>query len=243
MARGTKIEILAPLVRGRKGEFRDVFESARKRGFVRVRVDGEVYDLAAVPKLNRRQNHAIYRRGGSSRGTRAPTEQTGRLDRDRAQGGGRVGGSRASGRGWRRSSLRSYACPKCGLSLPELEPRQFSFNSPFGACPTCSGLGTRREVAADLVLGDARLSILEGVVLPWGEPSGYLRKVILPTLARTFKFNLDAAWQDLPAAVRKVLLHGVPGRTLTYQYDSARAHGEYRVHMGGSAAPHRAPLS
>jgi excinuclease ABC subunit A len=126
-----------------------------------------------------------------------------------------------------------YACPKCGLSLPELEPRQFSFNSPYGACPTCSGLGTRREVAADLVLGDARLSILEGVILPWGEPSGYLRKVILPTLARTFKFDLATAWEALPAAVRKVVLHGVPGRTLTYQYDSGRAHGEYESSWEG----------
>jgi excinuclease ABC subunit A len=89
-------------------------------------------------------------------------------------------------------------------------------------------LGTRREVSADLVLGDAGLSILEGVILPWGEPSGYLRKVILPTLAKAFKFALDTPWKDLPAAVRKVLLHGVPGRTLTYQYDSERLHGEYQ---------------
>src|SRR5258708_16554587 len=80
-----------------------------------------------------------------------------------------------------------YACPACGLSLSELEPRQFSFNSPFGACPDCSGLGTRREVSPDLVLGDPSLSILEGVILPWGEPSGYLRQVILPSLARPVK--------------------------------------------------------
>src|SRR5205807_2195262 len=92
-----------------------------------------------------------------------------------------------------------YACPACGLSLSELEPRQFSFNSPFGACPDCSGLGTRREVSPDLVLGDPSLSILEGVILPWGEPSGYVRKVILPSLARAFKFDLNTAWRDLPA--------------------------------------------
>src|SRR2546427_5447318 len=101
-----------------------------------------------------------------------------------------------------------------------------SFNSPFGACPECSGLGTRREVNADLVLGDPSLSILEGVVLPWGEPGGYLRKVVLPSLARAFKFDLNAAWQDLPAAARKVLLSGAPGRTLTFHYDSDKWHGE-----------------
>jgi excinuclease ABC subunit A len=227
---GTKLEILAPLVRGRKGEFRDVFEAARKRGFVRVRVDGETHDLAAVPKLNRRQNHTIavvvdrlvLRRADRSR--LADSIETalkagdGLVEVMRQQESGVVG----------TVFSERYACPQCGLSLPELEPRQFSFNSPFGACPACSGLGTRREVSADLVLGDAGLSILEGVILPWGEPSGYLRKVILPTLAKAFKFALDTPWKDLPAAVRKVLLHGVPGRTLTYQYDSERLHGEYQ---------------
>jgi len=113
------------------------------------------------------------------------------------------------------------------LSLPELEPRQFSFNSPYGACPSCSGLGTRREVNADLVLGDHSLSILEGVVLPWGEPSGYLRKVVLPALAKTYKFDLDRPWRDLSPAVQKILLKGAPGKTITYQYDSERWHGSY----------------
>src|SRR2546428_708805 len=113
------------------------------------------------------------------------------------------------------------------------EPRRFSFNSPFGACPECSGLGTRREVNADLVLGDPSLSILEGVVLPWGEPGGYLRKVVLPSLARAFKFDLNAAWQDLPAAARKVLLSGAPGRTLTFHYDSDKWHGEYQSGWDG----------
>src|SRR5439155_1719383 len=124
-------------------------------------------------------------------------------------------------------------CPTCGLSLPELEPRQFSFNSPFGACPECSGLGTRREVNVDLILGDPSLSILEGVILPWGEPSGYVRKVILPTLARTFKFDLNAPWKDLPAAARKALLYGAPGRTLTYQYASERFQGSYQSSWEG----------
>jgi excinuclease ABC subunit A len=120
-----------------------------------------------------------------------------------------------------------YACPQCGLSLPELEPRQFSFNSPFGACPECSGLGTRQEANPDLVLGDPRLSILEGVILPWREPSGYLRKVILPSLARAFRFDLDTPWQDLPAAVKKVLLYGAPGRSVTFEYASERWQGKY----------------
>src|SRR5207247_3886421 len=140
------------------------------------------------------------------------------------QGGGGGGG------GGPRATLFSerYACPECGLSLPELEPRQFSFNSPFGACPECSGLGVRREVNADLVLGDPSLSILEGVILPWGEPSGYLRKVILPSLARAFKFELNAPWRDLAPAGQEALRYAAPGRPLTFHYDSSSPEGEYQ---------------
>jgi excinuclease ABC subunit A len=232
---GTKVEVLAPLVRGRKGEFRDVLEAARKQGFVRVRVDGEVYELTGVPKLNRRQNHDIAvvvdrltaRKADRSR--LADSIETALRAADGLVEVVRHGGRAPA------STVYSerYACPKCGLSLPELEPRQFSFNSPFGACPDCSGLGTRRVVSADLVLGDPSLSILEGVILPWGEPSGYLRKVILPTLARSFKVGLDAAWRDLAASARKVILQGVPGCKLTYQYDSERFHGSYEAGWEG----------
>jgi excinuclease ABC subunit A len=227
---GTKIEVLAPLVRGRKGEFRDLLEAARKQGFVRVRVDGASYELAAVPKLNRRQNHTIavvVDRLVVRLADRARVADSIETALRVAEGVVEVVRHRGAAGEAATVFSERYACPTCGLSLPELEPRQFSFNSPFGACPVCSGLGTRREVDADLVLGDARLSILEGVILPWGEPSGYLRKVVLPALARTFKFDLGTAWQDLPAAARKVVLEGAPGRTLTYQYASERWHGQY----------------
>ena len=225
---GTKIEVLAPLVRGRKGEFRDVLEAMRKQGFVRARVDGETYDLADVPKLNKRQNHDIavvvdrLVVRPSDRGRLADSIETALKAAD-----GVVEVVRQTGSPRSRLFSERYACPKCGLSLPELEPRQFSFNSPYGACPDCSGLGTRREVNADLVLGDHSLSILEGVVLPWGEPSGYLRKVVLPALAKTYKFDLNTPWRDLSPAVQKILLKGAPGKTITYQYDSERWHGSY----------------
>jgi excinuclease ABC subunit A len=106
-----------------------------------------------------------------------------------------------------------YGCPVCGISLPELEPRHFSFNSPFGACPACGGLGSRREVSEDLLLGDPSISILEGVVLPWGEPDGYLKKVILPGLAKQFGFNLNAPWGQLSPEVRDKLLYGTGGKS------------------------------
>ncbi|HKX03414.1 MAG TPA: excinuclease ABC subunit UvrA, partial [Methylomirabilota bacterium] len=225
---GTKIEVLAPLVRGRKGEFRDVFEAMKTQGFVRVRVNGETYDLSQVPKLNRRQNHDIavvvdrLVVRPADRGRLADSIETALKAAD-----GVVEVVRQTGSPRSRLFSERYACPKCGLSMPELEPRQFSFNSPYGACADCSGLGTRREVNADLVLGDHSLSILEGVVLPWGEPSGYLKKVVLPALAKTYKFDLNAPWKDLGPAVQKILLRGAPGKTITYQYDSERWHGSY----------------
>jgi excinuclease ABC subunit A len=143
---GTKIEVLAPLVRGRKGEFRDLFEEARRSGFVRARVDGAVHELDKVPKLNRRQNHDIaivvdrLAVRPDDRQRLADSVETALKAAD-----GVVEVVR-SGRGRPVSVTFSerYACPVCGLSLPELEPRQFSFNSPFGACPDCDGLGTRR---------------------------------------------------------------------------------------------------
>src|SRR2546426_792058 len=201
---GTKLEVLAPLGRGRKGEFRDGFEAAGKQGVVRVGVDGAADDLPQVPKLNRRQNHDIavvvdrLVVRPADRARLADSIETALKAAD-----GTVEVVRQSGSPRSRLFSERYACPKCGLALPGLEPRQFSFNSPYGACPDCSGLGTRREVSPDLVLGDPSLSILEGVILPWGEPSGYVRKVILPSLARTFKFDLNTPWQALPAAVKK----------------------------------------
>jgi excinuclease ABC subunit A len=213
---GTRLEVLAPLVRGRKGEFRELFESARKQGFIRAIVDGDLVELAEPPKLNRRQNHSIsvvvdrLIVRAEDRGRLADSIETalrladGLVEIVRHAGGG--------GAGETHLFSEKYGCPACGISLPELEPRHFSFNSPFGACPACSGLGTRREVSEELILGDPSISLLEGVILPWGEPDGYLRKVILPGLAKRYKFDLNAPWGTLPQSVRDVLLYGAGGR-------------------------------
>ena len=208
---GTKLEVLAPLVRGRKGEFRELFEAARKQGFVRAWVDGEVIELADPPKLNRRMNHdvsVIVDRlvlKDDDRGRLADSIETAlKL----ADGMVEVVTVHGSTRGSAMFSER-YGCPHCGISLPEMEPRHFSFNSPFGACPTCSGLGLKRMVNQELILGDLSLTLLEGVVLPWGEPDGYLRKVILPGLAEALQFNLRTPWGELPAHVTHALLHGL----------------------------------
>ncbi|NBW65710.1 excinuclease ABC subunit UvrA, partial [bacterium] len=208
---GTRIEVLAPLVRGRKGEFKDLFESARKQGFVRAVVDGTLIELSAPPALNRRVNHdvsvvvdrLVVRL--EDRGRLADSIETALRLADGLVELVRHGDGDSTER---QLFSEKYGCPTCGLSLPELEPRHFSFNSPFGACPACSGLGTSRSASAELVLGDPSISILEGVVLPWGEPDGYLRKVILPGLAKQLKFELNTAWGKIPPKVQETLLFG-----------------------------------
>src|SRR5689334_4476728 len=203
-----RIEVRAPLVQGRKGEFRELFESVRKQGFIRAYVDGELIEVAAPPKLNKRQNHTIsvivdrLVVRAEDRGRLTDSIETALKLAD-----GLVEVFNGESKTSEHYSER-YGCPTCGISLPEPEPRQFSFNSPFGACAVCGGLGTRRRVSEQLILGDPRISILEGVILPWAEPSGYLRKVVLPALARQLKFDLNAPWGDIPKAVRDTILYG-----------------------------------
>ncbi|MBX3174754.1 MAG: excinuclease ABC subunit UvrA [Gemmatimonadaceae bacterium] len=211
---GTKIEVLSPLVRGRKGEFRELFEDARKQGFVRAMVDGELIELAEPPKLNRRQNHdvsvvvdrLVVRKEDRGRLTDS-IETALRLSEGLAEIVRHEGGKRAT-----QLFSEKYGCPDCGISMPELEPRHFSFNSPFGACAECSGLGTMRTASPELILGDPSISILEGVILPWGEPDGYLRRVILPGLAKQLKFELNTPWGDLPDRVKFELLFGTQSK-------------------------------
>jgi excinuclease ABC subunit A len=227
----TRIEVLAPLVRGRKGEFRDLLESARKQGFVRAMIDGKAAELANPPRLAKTVNHSIsvivdrLTVREEDRGRLTDSLETALKLADGLVEVVRHGGETSSS-----SHIFSerYGCPECGISLAELEPRQFSFNSPFGACAACGGLGTRREVSEELILGDPRISILEGVILPWGEPSGHLRKSMLPALARQYKFDLNAPWGDLPQKVRDVIIHGTAGKKTTFRLDTDSFHGEYQ---------------
>jgi excinuclease ABC subunit A len=213
--RDARLEIRAPLVQQRKGEFRELFETVRRQGFIRAYVDGELVEVSSPPKLNRRQNHSI---------SVVVDRLTAKLeDRSRLADSletalklaeGVVEVANVDAKTMELFSER-YGCPTCGISLPELEPRHFSFNSPFGACTACGGLGTRRRVSEALILGDSRISILEGVILPWGEPSGYLRKIVLPALARQLKFDLNSPWGDLPKSVRDAILYGDKRETKT----------------------------
>ena len=206
----SRIEVLAPLVRGRKGEFRDLFERARKDGFVRVRVDGETHDLDQPPKLSRRRNHDIsivvdrltVRR--DDRGRLTDSIEIALRTADGVVQVDRYEGSRAQSEVY----SERYSCPGCGISLPELEPRQFSFNSPYGACSACGGLGVRKVANPDLMLADGRLSLLEGVLLPWGAPIGFIRKRVIEPLARKHDVHPNTAWRELPERMREEVFYG-----------------------------------
>jgi excinuclease ABC subunit A len=232
--RDTKIEVRAPLVQERKGEFRELFESVRKQGFVRAWVDGELIEVAEPPKLNRRINHTIsvvvdrlsVRQEDLSRLSDS-------LETALRLAEGTVEVATADGKNVEMFSEK-YGCAACGISLPELEPRHFSFNSPFGACPTCGGLGTRRRVSEELLLGDPSISILEGVILPWGEPSGHLRKILLPALARQFKFELNTPWGSLPKDVQRALIHGDTGSKGETRWEGVLANVERRYNESES---------
>jgi len=237
----TRIEVLAPLVRGRKGEFRDLFERARKEGFVRVRVDGETFDLTEPPKLNRYENHDI-----SVVVDRLVVRER---DRDRIAdsvetalrtGDGVLEVIEHAGGGDPVLHLFSehYACDNCGTSLTELEPRQFSFNSPYGACGECGGLGTRKEVDPSLLTADPSLTMLEGVILPWGDPSGHLRRSVIAGLAEAYEFDPNTPWRDLDEETRHAIVHGSGNMKIRFPYrsGSGKSGGHYEDHWEGVLA-------
>jgi excinuclease ABC subunit A len=238
---GTRIELLAPLVRGRKGEFKDLFERARKEGFVRVHVDGETYDLTEPPSLSRYENHDIA----------VVVDRLTIQEKDRDRLADSVETALRTGEGLlevveHRSRntpkihvfSERYACTSCGTSLTELEPRQFSFNSPYGACEECGGLGTRKDVNADLLTADPSLSILEGVILPWGSPSGHLRRSVIAGLAEAYEFNPNTPWGDLREDVRHAILHGSGSMKIRFPYKSGsgKFDGHYEDRWEGVAA-------
>jgi excinuclease ABC subunit A len=226
---GTRLEVLAPLVRGRKGEFRDLFEDARKKGFVRVRVDGETYDLEDPPSLNRYENHDIsvvvdrlvVREDDRAR--LADSVETALRTADGIMEVVRHGGGEPETFVF----SERFACVHCGTSIPEIEPRQFSFNSPYGACEACGGLGTRLEVSAELVVADPSISILEGVIIPWGAPTGHLRRSVIAGLAEHYDFDANANWGTLPEETRHVILHGSGDEVIEFPYATGGKKGSY----------------
>ena len=232
----TKIQLLAPVVKGRKGEHVKVLEKARKSGFVRVKIDGHLYDLSEEIKLEKNNKHLIeivvdrlvVKPGIEKRLTDSIETVLGLSD-------GLLVVEVIDGEIMTFSS--SYACPDCGISIEEVEPRSFSFNNPFGACPECSGLGYKMEFDEDLMIPDKSLSIAEGAIQVMGwqsctDPSSFTY-AILRALSEAYSFDLNTPYQDLPENVRHMLIHGTDGMEVMVHYKGQRGEGIYPVAFEG----------
>ena len=232
----TKIQLLAPVVRGRKGEHVKIFEQARKSGYVRVRVDGNLYELSEEIKLEKNKKHNIeilvdrlVVKPGIEKRLTDSLENVLRL------GDGLAMVDVQDGEMLQFS--QSFSCPDCGISIDEIEPRSFSFNNPFGACPDCYGLGYKMEFDEDLMIPDKSLSIAEGAITAMGWQSctdkHSFAGAILDALAKEYGFDLKTPYQDLPAEIRHMLIHGADGRVVKVHYKGQRGVGVYDVAFEG----------
>ncbi len=214
MSEGTRFQVLAPVVRGRKGEYVELFADLQSQGFSRVRVDGEVHPLTEPPKLEKQRKHTIEvvvdRLSAKASAKRRLTDS---VETALRLGGGLVlidfVDQPADDPERERMYSEHLACLYDNLSFEELEPRSFSFNSPYGACPDCTGLGTRKEVDPELVVPDPTASLADGAIQPWssGHNKEYFQR-LLQSLAEDMGFRLDTPWERLPKKVREAVLHG-----------------------------------
>ncbi len=216
---GTRIYLLAPVVRGRKGEYRRELKDLQKRGFQRVKVDGEMYEIGEVPVLNKKVKHDIEAvvdrlvlRGDLE------TRLADSLETALGLSDGLVFCENADG-GEQITFSARFACPESGFTIDEIEPRLFSFNNPYGACPECDGLGARRMFDPELIVYDERLSLREGAVQPWANAPTRHYAQTLDGLARHYNFSTDTPWRDLPETVRHVILHGSGDEAVTMDYE------------------------
>ena len=232
----TRIQLLAPVVRGRKGEHVKILEQARKSGYVRVRIDGNLYELSEEIKLEKNIKHNIeivvdrlvVKEGIENRLTDSIETVMGLT-------GGLMVVDVIGGEPMTFS--QSFACPDCNISVDEVEPRSFSFNNPFGACPECFGLGYKMEFDEDLMVPDKSLSISQGaiVVLGWQSctDKGSFTGALLDALAKEYHFSLDTPFQDYPKEIHDILIYGTGGREVKVHYKSQRGEGVYDVAFEG----------
>lgn len=235
LPKGTKIQLLAPVVRGKKGEHAKVFERAKKSGYVRVMVDGNMYELSEEIKLDKNIKHNIEivvdrlvvkpgierRLTDSIENVLALTEGLFLLDV--------IGGEQVT-------FSQSFACPDCGISISEIEPRSFSFNNPFGACPVCFGLGYKMEFDPELMIPDRHLSLNQGAIQVMGWQSstdkGSFTNALLRALSKAYDFSLDTPFEELPEKIRHMLIYGGFGEVKVH-YVGQRGEGTYPVTFEG----------
>ena len=226
LPKGKKIQILAPLVKGRKGEYKEVFDQIRKEGFIRARVDGKIMEVEDQIKLEKYKKHNIEvvvdRLMVNKKIAKRLADS---LETALKLGSGMVMVD-VVGKGELLFS-EHYACVHCGISYEELSPRMFSFNSPYGACPTCSGLGTKMEIDPDLVVPDSSISIAHGAIASWGDPIGNWYYHKLKSLAEHYKFSLFVPFVKLSPQVKQVILYGTGGEELRFRWENEEGKGEY----------------
>ena len=232
----TKIQLLAPVVRGRKGEHVKLLEQAKKGGYVRVMIDGSMYELTDEIKLDKNKKHNIEIvvdrlsiRDGIQKRLTDSIETTLKL----AEGLMTVdviGGEPMN-------FSQSFSCPDCGISVDEIEPRSFSFNNPFGACPECFGLGYKMEFDAELMIPDESLSIDEGAIVAMGWQSatdeGSFTRAILKALAKEYNFKLDTPFKDYPDEIKDIIINGTNGHSVKVHYKGQRGEGVYDIAFEG----------
>ena len=233
---GTRGYLLAPIVRGRKGEYRKEFADLAKQGFQRVKVDGEFLEIDAVPALDKKIKHNIavvvdrlVVKAGIEDRLADSLETALRLsdglaefeiaDNPEAPNARDARGAEASATGNTIIFSENFACPVSGFTIPEIEPRLFSFNSPFGACPACDGLGTNLSFDAALVVPDENLSLAGGALKPWSRSEAPYYRQTLEALARHYGFGMNSPWTALAESERDVLLYGSGGEEITFTYD------------------------
>ncbi|MEO0182727.1 MAG: excinuclease ABC subunit UvrA [candidate division WOR-3 bacterium] len=203
---GTRIEILAPVIRGRKGEYKEYLQRLKRRGYVRVRVNGKIYEIEEVPELERYKKHNIeimIDRLVLKEGIRKRLADSVEIGLKEGEGLLLVVFEGHE----EKFFSQKLACVNCGISYPEISPRMFSFNSPYGACETCDGLGTKMEIDPKRVIINPHLSILDGAIKPYGFPGSW-RTAILKGLAKKLKFDIERPFNKLPAEVREAILYG-----------------------------------
>jgi len=219
MPDGTRLFLLAPFIRGRKGEYRKEFADLQKRGFQRVRVDGKMHEIDAVPVLNKKLKHdidvvvdrVVVREGLGTRLADSLETALGLADG--------IAVAENANTGEKTVFSAKFACPVSGFTIEEIEPRLFSFNNPFGACPTCDGLGTKLVFDADLVVPDERLSLREGAVAPWARSTSPYYAQTLDSLARQYKFSTTVPWSELDARVQQIILYGSGDEPVAMTYE------------------------
>ena len=233
---GTKIQLLAPVVRGRKGEHVKVLERAKRSGYVRVRIDGNLYELTEEIKLDKNIKHYIeivvdrlVVKPGIERRLTDSVENALAVSEGLLQADV-IGGEPMN-------FSQSFSCPDCGISIEEIEPRSFSFNNPFGACPVCFGLGYKMEFDVDLMIPDKTLSINQGAITVMGWQScadaSSFTNAILRALAKEYQFDLDTPFCDYSEEVQDMLIHGTKGKEVLVHYKGQRGEGVYPIAFEG----------